>query len=77
MCNVQLMAMDLRVAVGMQKDSVLCRIAAPMGPPDDVMVMPSRHAGDFLVADRAETGLLLPQIQQLPSALEVVCHLHA
>jgi hypothetical protein len=69
--------MDLSVTVGMQEHTVGCRIAAPMGLPDAVMVVPSRQSGDFLVADRAETVLLLPQVQQLPSAFEVVCHLHA
>ena len=65
------------MAVGMQEHTVVCRIAASMSPPDEVMVVPSRQSGDLLVADRAETVLLFPQVQQLPSALEVVCHLHA
>lgn len=65
------------MAVGMQEHSVVRRITAPLRPPDDVMVMPSCHAGDFLVADRAKTVLLLPEVQQLPPPLEVVCHLHA
>ena len=61
----------------MQEHPVVCRIAAPIGPPDSVMVVPSRESGDRLVADGAEPLLLFPQVQQLPSAFEVVCHLHA
>ena len=51
------------MTVGMQEHSVIRRIAASLCPPDDVMVMPSRHAGDFLVADGAEAILLLPEVQ--------------
>ena len=69
--------MHLPVTVGVQEYTVGCRITAPMCPPDEVMVVPSRQSGELLVADRAETVLLFPQIQQLPSACEVVCHLHA
>src|SRR5215510_7496770 len=73
-CHVQRLAMDLPVTMGMQEHTVGCPIAASMGSPDAVMVVPSRQSGDLLVADRAEPVLLLPQVQQLPSAFEVVCH---
>ena len=69
--------MDLPVTVGMQEHPVVRRIAATIGPPDGVMVMPSRQSGNFLVTDRAETVLLFPEVQQLPSSFEIVCHLHA
>src|SRR5262249_34016112 len=69
--------MDLSVAVGVQEDTVLRGISAPMHPPDNMMVVPSCESGDLLVADRAETVLVFPQVQQLPSALEGMCHLHA
>jgi len=45
--------MDLSMAVGMQEHTVICRIATSIGPPNDMMVVPSRQAGDFLVADWA------------------------
>jgi hypothetical protein len=77
LCHIQRLAMDLPMAVGMQEHSVFRHIAAPMRSPDDVMVLSSRHAGDFLVADRASTVLLLPLVQQFPSLLEVVRHLYA
>ena len=67
--------MDLPVAVGVQESPVLCCIPAPMRPPDHVMVVPSCESGDLLVAERTETVLLLPQVEQLPSAFEGVCHL--
>jgi hypothetical protein len=41
------------MAVGMQEHTVICRIATSIGPPNDMMVVPSRQAGDFLVADWA------------------------
>ncbi len=69
--------MDLPVAVGVQEDTVVCGIPTPMRPPDHVMVVPSGESGDLLVANRTETVLLLPQVEQLPSAFEGVCHLHA
>jgi len=69
--------MDLPVAVGVQEDTVVCGIPTPMRPPDHVMVVPSGKSGDLLVANRTETVLLLPQVEQLPSAFEGVCHLHA
>ena len=62
---------------GMQEHPVVCRITASVGPPDDVMIMPARQSGDLLMADRAKTLLVFPEIQQLPSAFQVVCHLHA
>ena len=65
------------MTVGMQEHPVVRRIAAAVGPPDDVMVMPSRQSGNFLMADGAETVLLSPEVQHLPPSLEIVCHLHA
>jgi hypothetical protein len=60
------------MAVGMQEHTVVCRIATSIRPPDDMMVMPSRQSGDLLVADRTETVLLFPEVQQLPSTCEGV-----
>src|SRR5712691_11129132 len=77
LCSVQRLAMDLPMAGGMQEHPVVCRITASVGPPDDVMLVPARQSGDLLMADRAKTLLGFPEGQQLPSALQVVCHLHA
>ena len=76
-CHVERLAMDLPMTVGMQEHPVVHRIAATVGPPDGVMGMPSRQSGNFLVTKRAETVLLFPEVQQLPSSFEIVCHLHA
>ena len=65
------------MAVGVQEDTVLCGIPAPMCSPDSMMVVPSGESGDLLVAPRTEPVLVFPQVQQLPSALEGMCHLHA
>jgi hypothetical protein len=61
---------------GMQEPPVGRRIAATVSSPDDMMVVPSRQSGYFLVTQRAETVLLFPEVQQMPSPFEVVCHLH-
>jgi hypothetical protein len=62
---------------GMQEHPVVYRITASVGPPDDVMIVPARQSGDLLMADRAKTLLVFPEVQQLPSTFQVVCHLHA
>ncbi len=51
--HVQRLTMDLSMAVGMQKHTIVCHIAASQRPPDDMMVVPSCQTGDFLVADGA------------------------
>jgi hypothetical protein len=65
------------MTIGMQQHAVLGSVAATKGSPNDVMVMPSRQFGDLLVADRTETILRFPQIEQRPSSLQFLCHLHA
>src|SRR6266446_2168247 len=63
--------MDLPMTVRMQEHPIVRRIAATVGSPDGVMVMPSRQSGHFLVTNRAETVLLFPEVQQLPSSFEM------
>jgi hypothetical protein len=77
LCSVQRLAMDVPVTGGMQEPPVVCRLAAPVGPPDSVMVVPSRESGARWVADGAEPLVRFPQVPQLPSAFEVVGPLHA
>jgi len=69
--------MDLAVAGRVEQHPIVRGITAAMRPPDLVMVVPSCESGNRLVADGAEAVLLFPQVQQLPSAFEVVRHLHA
>ena len=76
-CHGQHLAMDLSMALGMQEDTVLYGILAPMLPPDSVMVVPPCKSGDLLMTHGTETVLLFPQGQELPSPFEGVCHLHA
>src|SRR5262245_38946677 len=75
--NIQSLAMDLLVAVRMHEHAVLGRVLAPMGSPQDVVVMPPRHRGDLLVADRTDPPLLQPKVAQRPSAHQGPGHLHA
>src|SRR5271157_5754969 len=56
------------MAVRMHQHAVLDRILAPMGSPHDMVVVPPRHRGDLLVANRTDTALLLPKQPQSPSA---------
>ena len=69
--------MDLSVTVGMEQREIRRMISAAVDAVANVMEMPTGFPGDFLVADRAKTVLLLPEVQQFPPPLEVVCHLHA
>src|SRR5271165_4820994 len=48
-----------------------------MGSPLDMVVVPPRHCGDLLVANRTETALLLPEQPLSPSAHQGPGHLHA
>src|SRR5919199_3695121 len=61
----------------MEQYTVFCTVCATFGSPSDVMVVPSRQLGDFLVAHRADTLLFFPQVQQLPSSAQFVCHFEA
>ena len=45
--------------------------------PNNVMVMPSRDLGDFLLAHRTYSVLFLPEVPQLPSSRQVLCHFDA
>ena len=40
------------------------------------MVVPSRQFGNLLIAERAETLLLFPEIEEFPFPLEGVLHFH-
>src|SRR5208337_2313059 len=50
--HISLLAVDLLMAVRMHQHAVLDRILAPMGSPHDMVVVPPRHRGDLLVANR-------------------------
>lgn len=39
--------------------------------------MPSRQFGDLLIAERTETLLLFPEVEEFPFSFEGVHHLHA
>src|SRR5208282_1066379 len=49
----------------------------PHGFATRLVVVPPRHRGDLLVANRTETALLLPEQPQSPSAHQGPGHLHA
>ena len=61
----------------MHEHAVLDRVLAPVGSPHDVVVVPPRHRGDLLVADRTDTALFLPEQTQSPAAHQGPGHLHA
>jgi len=64
------------MAVGVEEYAVVCFIFATFASPDDMMAVPSCQFSDSPVAERAETTLLLPEMEQLPFPFEVVCHFH-
>lgn len=45
----------------MEKNTVFGVVRAAIGSPNDVMVMPARQLGDFLVADRTQAVLFFPE----------------
>src|SRR6266568_5997542 len=61
----------------MQKNPVSCTMRASFTLPDNVMVMPSRDLGNFLLAHRTYPVLFLPEMPQLPSSRQVLCHFDA
>ena len=69
--------MYLMMAIGVQEDAIGHPICSPMTAPPEMMVMPTRQVGNRLPTDRTAPLLFLPQIQQLPTTLQVVCHSHA
>src|SRR6266446_5876252 len=69
--------MQLHMAGGMQKHPVGCMMCASFALPDNVMVMPSCDLGDLLSAHRTYPVLFFPQMPQLPSSRQVVCHFDA
>ena len=44
----------------MEEHTVVGRVVAAMGSPNDMMVVPAGEFGDFLVADGAKTILFFP-----------------
>lgn len=70
----QSQVMNLTMAIWMKQHPVFSGIAAAVGSPNQVMVMPSSEFGDFLLADRAASVLFPPEVQQLPPTLEIVGH---
>ena len=64
------------MAIGVQEYAVFCLVAAAIDSPDDVMAMPPRQFGDFLVTERAESLLLFPKVVEFPFPLQVLLRFH-
>jgi hypothetical protein len=69
--------MNLFVAIGMDQDAVLCTVCAAHRFVDDVVVVPPRHVGNRLGADRADASLFFPEIHQSTSSAQGLFHLYA
>lgn len=69
--------MNFSMAVRVEQHTVFCLISTTKTAPYNMVVMPPRKLSDFLVAERAETVLLFPEVQELPFPFEVVYHFHA
>ena len=61
----------------MKQDPVGSSITAPIDSPHHVMAMPSCEGGNLLVADRTETLLFSPELEQLSSAFQLAGHLES
>jgi hypothetical protein len=61
----------------MEQNPVICGVAATMSSPNDVVVVPARQFGNFLVADGACSLLFSPEVKQLSPLPEIVSHLEA
>src|SRR5262245_9836564 len=48
-----------------------------MRTPHQMMAVPARQVGDALMADPTKTVLLLPQMKQIPSTLQIASHTNA
>ena len=70
------MAVDLSVAVGMEKDPIFRAVTAAMRSPHDMLGVPSSQRRDLLTAYGTDTVLRFPEIQQLSTASQVGFHLH-
>lgn len=69
--------MNFSLAVGMQQDTVVGLLTAPIYSPHSVVIVPPCVLGDCLTADRTEPFLRFPPIKQWPAPCEGVCHLPA
>ena len=70
------MAVKFFVAFWMKQDTIFLCITASLTPPNDMVAVPPRQFGDFLVAEWTEAILLFPEEEQLLFPFEVVCHFH-
>src|SRR6266404_5184901 len=75
--NRDSLGMHLLMAIGVQEDAIGHPIRSPMTAPPEMMGMPARQVGNRLTTDRTAALLFLPQLPQLPTTLQVVCHSHA
>jgi hypothetical protein len=73
----QPLTMNLPMAVRMHEHSIFCAVASSVYSPDHMVIIPSSQGRNLLVADWADTVLLLPKEQQLPPTFEGSCHGHA
>src|SRR5687768_2240577 len=62
------------MAVGVQEHTVFRFIRTAPRAPGDVVVVPASDLRDLLTANRAEAVLLLPQSEELPTTVQVLCH---
>src|SRR5260370_16663365 len=64
------------MAIGVTQDAVFWPICTAFTSPDQVVAVPSRDPGDFLVAHGACSVLFLPQMQELSFPGQVLLCFH-
>ena len=68
--------MPLCLAIWVKEHAVFYPICAAFASPNQVVAMPSRELGDFLVAHWAHSVLVLPKVQELSFSGEVLLCFH-
>jgi hypothetical protein len=59
------------MAIGMQEHTVFSAVVTAVHAPHNVVVMPASEFRDLLLADRADSVLLPPEVKQGPFSLSL------
>jgi hypothetical protein len=72
----EMLAVKLPVAVGMEQHAVGNAVRPALSSPNQVVAVPAREFGDFLLTQRTDTVLLFPETGEHPPSPQGVAHLH-
>jgi hypothetical protein len=72
--NRTVQAMDLSMTGWMQENPIVECVCTAVNPIDDMVIFPAGQVRDFVAADRAETVLRLPEMEQRTPPFQVSHH---